>query len=141
MSCGYLQHPPLKFGKGFGISNLAFPYGNYFPPEASKLSFVLLIAVLIADNLVAPESPARLRPHRVRASMVMPEAAVYQYDGVKALYYDIRLTRQFFVVKSVPHTQSIQEFPDDKFGARVLPFNRGHISTARFGNRVITHLS
>lgn len=65
-----------------GLTHLTLPYHEYLPPKLQQRPAIAAIAFDVSENFLAPELLSDLRPYRVRATMMMPEAPVHEYDSL-----------------------------------------------------------
>ena len=112
MSC-----PPLQ---------RTLPNNQYTPPLLIKSGIRLLVVAAICGDFLSPEVGSGFRPFEQMTVVAMPEAAVYEYDGLPARKDNIGLSRQILRVKPVAKSERVQATPDNELRLRVLSPDARH---------------
>lgn len=121
-----------QFWKGGTVPNFALPNGYHPPPQPLQRAIISAVACDVAAYLFPPELNPRLRPYRIMAPMVMPEAAVHLHYGIVSPQYDIRPARKTRVVQPEAKPTSVESPTHENFRTRVLVFYGRHVSTPPF---------
>lgn len=62
------------------MTQVALPNHEDIPPKLSQCPVMAAVALCVPENLRAPELLSYSRPHRVGATVVVPETAVHEDD-------------------------------------------------------------
>ena len=98
------------------FSQLALPDDQDIPSHAQQLVVIRPVSYYVSVNFIVPEFHIAFRPYKISATfMSMPKTTVDEYYGFVFWQNDIRLSRQFAVVLSVPEAARKQILPDQFF--------------------------
>jgi len=75
------------------------------------------------------------------AGMAMPEAAMDEADGPEARKHQIRRSRQFAIMQTVPQSEPVELAAQDKFRAGVLAADGPHHPGPNLGGDCVNHAS
>lgn len=64
--------------------------------------------------------------------MAMPEAAMDEYTNSQFRYYNVRISREVFLMKTESVSISMKKFSNDQFRARIFSPDVAHHSGARY---------
>ena len=113
------------------MSELTFPDNNYVPAKSTQFSILAFIARLVCKQFFPPEFSIVFGPHKVLTPMHMPETTVDKNNGIILFQYNIRRTRKFLYVASVPEAVGKKIFCYKLLRSGFFTFDTRHIIAAR----------
>lgn len=131
-------------GKGFqGLLpncrfQFTFPDNDGMPSHFSQPMQHFMVPFPVSPDFLHPKPGIRFRNHVILASLMsMPEASIHQNAGAILPQYNIRFSRQPWMIEPIPESPSPQKFPDKnlRFGIPA-PYCR-HIVMALFYGQTV----
>ena len=105
---------------GFLAFESAFPNYRDPPSRIEKRFDITPVTGDIFVEFLAPIIYVGSRGRRRAAPMSVPEASVYEHDGLESGKDNVRRTRQAFVVEAVSQSKLMQRLPERQLRTGVL---------------------
>ena len=122
------------------VLQLTFPYRHHRPAAFSQQSDIVFITSAIALQFRQPIiSVGSGNTHTRAVHMLMPEAAVHEYDLAARREDQVRASGKVGAVESIAITQPVQQAAHLHFRLHALGFDSCHYTAANFRRYAVNH--